>query len=51
MMSLEETISPITLPYLGILVIQNVLEKLKNFLKSIEIPASFRCNLLLFKCL
>ena len=44
MMSLEETLLPITKGELPLILAL-------KFLKSTEISASFRCNLLSFKCL
>ena len=56
MMSLEETLSPITKGKLSIALSSNscqskFVRKALKFLTSTEVPASFRCNLLLFKCI
>ena len=56
MMLLEETLSPITKGKLPLTLSSyfcqsKFLRKVLKFVTSTEIPASFRCNLLLFKCL
>ena len=55
MMPLEETLSPITKGELTLTLSSyscqsKFVRKTLKFLTSAEIPASFRCNLLLFKC-
>ena len=55
-MSLEETLSPITKGELFLTLSSyscqsKFVRKALKFLTSTEIPTSFRCNLLLFKCL
>ena len=56
MMSLKETLPPITEGELPLTLStyfcqSKFIRKALKFLTSTEIPASFRCNLLLFKCL
>ena len=56
LMSFKETLSPVTKAKLSLTLSSNFyqskfIRKTLKFLTNMEIPVSFTCNLLLFKCL